>query len=193
MTSTSKTRLNKIFCIIGPSGTGKNTLAREIPLPEVVSYRTRDIRDGEVDGKDGHFITKEEFIKMRTMGMWIAETDYAGNFYGITQGELLELEDKPMTYVIDWDGVETLRESITKIEGYSPEQIVTIFLHTPREDLKMRMMIRGTDKETIKARLDRADRDYASSSKCDYVVENANGQLDKAALDIMKIIMKESF
>lgn len=194
MTLTSKTQsMNKIFCLIGPSGTGKDTLAQQIPLPQVVSYRTRQPRKGEIDGVHGHFITVEEFKEKQLQDLWIADTLYAGNYYGITQGELFELEESPMLYVIDWDGVKTLKKGISNIAGYSPEQVITIFIHTPREDLRSRMIIRGTDKETIKARLDRADRDYAASSKCDYVVENCNGEMDAAIASIMKIILKETF
>lgn len=193
MTSISKTRLNKVVCIIGPSATGKSALTHELGLPEVVSYRTRKIRDHETDGVNGHFVTEEEFLAIQDKGLMIAETFYAGNYYGITQGEILQLEDSPMTYVIDWDGVITLRETFDKLEGYDPEQIISIFIHTDREDLKTRMIKAGRGKEEIKARLDRADRDYAASSKCDYVVKNVNGMLEKTAYEVMKIIMKETF
>lgn len=192
-TSTSTIHLNKIFCLIGPSGSGKDTLASMIPLPQVVSYRTRSMREGEINGVHGHFISKKQFIEIQEQGLWIAETIYDGNYYGITQGELLALEESPMLYVIDWEGVDKFRKGISKIKGYSADQIVTIFLHTPRQDLELRMIKRGTDKEVIRARLDRADRDYASSSKCDYVVHNFNGEKTAAAYEIMKIILKESF
>lgn len=185
--------MNKVFCIIGPSGSGKSALEKMIPLPKVVSYRTRQPRKDETDGIHGHFITEEQFKEKDIQDLWIAKTEYAGAYYGITQGELLELEEKPMVYVIDWDGVETFKKGISKIKGYSPEQIITIFIHTPREDLRTRMLYRGTDKDTIKARLDRADRDYASSIRCDYVVENRNGEIETAAYEIMKIILKETF
>lgn len=188
------TKNNKIFCLIGPSGTGKSALADKIPLPEVVSYKTRAIRKGEVEGVNGHFISKEEFLKMDELDLWIAKTEYSHNFYGITQGELLELENTPMLYVIDWEGVKALRKEISKIRGYSEDQIVTIFIHTPRYDLEARMRYqREESEEVIRARLDRADRDYAASHKCDYVVENVNGELDKTAYEVMEIILKESF
>ncbi len=191
--STSKTRLNKIYCLVGPSGTGKSALIQRIPLPSVISYRTRNKRDGEVNGIDGHFISKEQFLEMDKDNLWIAKTDYAGNYYGITQGEILELEDKPMVYVIDWNGVITLKESFSKLQGYDPSQIASIFIHTPREDLESRMIIQGRRKDEIRARLDRADRDYSASGKCDYLIENRNDEIENAAYEIMKIILETSF
>lgn len=193
MASTLKTHSNKLICIVGPSATGKSALTKELGLPEVVSYRTRGLRTGEIDGINGHFVSVEHFLDLKDKDLLVADTFYAGNYYGITQGELLELEDSPMTYVIDWEGIVALREKFEELEGYDPSQIVSIFIHTPREDLKIRMLKEGRDKTEIKARLDRSDRDYASSKKCDYVVENVNGMLDKTAYEVMKIIMKETF
>lgn len=194
MISTSEMKsLNKIFCIIGPSGAGKTAACKLVPLPSVVSYRTRGIRAGEIDGVDGHFISKKQFLEMKEQDLWIAETEYAGNYYGATQGELLELEDSPMLYIIDWPGIESFKKALYKVQGYSPEQIVTIFIHTTREDLETRMKVQGRPKEEIKVRLDRADRDYASSSRCDYVVTNKQGEIKETAYEIMNIILKETY
>lgn len=193
MSLTSENSLNKVFCLVGPSGSGKTSLAKAIPLPEVISYKTRDIREGEQEGVHGYFISEQEFLEMDKQDLWIAKTFYCGNYYGVTQGELLPLEDSPMIYVIDWDGVLIFKEGIEKIQGYSKDQIVTIFIHAPREDLAVRLAQRNESKDTIKARLDRADRDYAISHRCDYVVTNANGEFHKALSEILKIIIKESF
>lgn len=191
--STSKIQSNKIFCLVGPSGTGKSVIAESIPLPQVVSYRTREPRAGEVDGLHGHFISKEKFLEMKKQDLWIAETLYSGNYYGITQGELLELEQAPMVYVVDWDGVVTLKYALSHLIGYDPEQVVSIFIHTPREDLETRMLKQGRDKTEIKARLDRADRDYAVNQNCDYVIQNLNGMFDTTLCEIMKVIIKEGY
>lgn len=193
MNTTSKTSNHKLFCLIGPSGTGKDALKFMLELPYAVFHLSREIREGEVEGENGYYIPLEEFQQMVKDKQFVAHTEYVGNMYGVEQGELFPLEHSPMTCIATYEIAEQLRESFDKMEGYSADQVKTIFIHTPREDLRMRMVRRGTDKDTIKARLDRADRDYASASRCDYVVENKNGEMDKAAFDIMKIISKETF
>lgn len=194
MTLTSTTLSNKIFCLVGPSGTGKNEIANHLYLPEIISYRTREKRPGDIEGVNGYFISKKEFLRMEQEDLWIAKTNYVDNYYGITQAELFQLEESPMTYVVDLPGIETLKNALDKLEGYSSDQVVSIFIHTPREDLESRMLRRGKQsKEEIKARIDRADRDYASSKQCDYIVENHNGSLERTVYEVMKIIMQESF
>lgn len=191
-TSTATTSPNKIYCLVGPSGTGKDAIAHKLGLPRVISYRTREPREGEIDGVHGHFITKEEFLEMDKQGMWIAKTFYAGHYYGITQGELLPLEDSSMVYVIDWAGVLTLKDTLNKLEGYSEDEVVSIFVHTPREDLEARMLHRkGMSRDEIKVRLDRADRDYAAMNRCDHVVVNPNELLNYTISNITEIILRD--
>ncbi|UYX56099.1 hypothetical protein M3Y14_34520 (plasmid) [Bacillus thuringiensis] len=187
------TRSNKIFCLIGPSGTGKTAIADSINLPKVISYRTRQPREGEVDGVDGHSISKDTFLKMDQENLWIAKTLYSDNYYGITQGELLPLEEKPMIYVIDWDGILKLKESLNRIQGYDSSQIVTIFIDTSRDDLEYRMIKQGRDKTEIKARLDRIDRDKNVSKHCDHIIQNQQGHLNATITEVLKIIIEESF
>ncbi|EOO44474.1 guanylate kinase [Bacillus cereus] len=187
------TRSNKIFCLIGPSGTGKTAIADSINLPKVISYRTRQPREGEVDGVDGHFINKDTFLRMDQENLWIAKTLYSDNYYGVTQGELLPLEEKPMIYVIDWDGILKLKESLDRIQGYDSSQIVTIFIDTSRDDLEYRMMKQGRDKTEIKARLDRIDRDKNVSKHCNHIIQNQQGDLSATITKVLKIIIEESF
>lgn len=191
--SNSKIPLNKIFCLIGPSGTGKTELANSINLPQVISYRTRSPRKGEIDGRDGHFISTDTFLEMNEQNLWIAKTLYRGHYYGITQGELLPLEQKPMLYVIDWDGVIKLRDSLNKIEGYDSSQVITIFIDTPIDDLEYRMIKQNRDSAEIKIRLDHIDREKLVSKHCDYVVQNHQDQLSQTIAEVLQIIINESF
>lgn len=185
------THSNKVFCLVGPSGVGKDTLKRELGLPYVISYRTRLPRIGEIEGVDGWFIKKEEFLYYQEQNLWIAETEYAGNYYGITQGEILALENSPMTYVIDFEGVLTLKETFRKLDGYSPDQVVSIFIDTPPQTLVKRMKKQGRRQEEIEERMIQFKEDFKTSSLCDHHI--INDDLDKALLDIHRIILKESF
>jgi guanylate kinase len=182
---------HKLFCLVGPSGVGKDTIKKEIFLPHVISYRTRPKRNGEIDGVDGYFISKEEFIERDQRNEWVAKTEYDGHFYGITKEQLKTLYDAPMIYVIDWDGVITLKESFKKSHEWNPDKIVSIFIYAPIESLKQRMVLQGRDPDTIQRRLNQAKKDYEAAKYCDYIVENKDGQLDKTVKDIYKIVIQE--
>lgn len=182
---------HKIFCLVGPSGTGKDTIKRELALPYVVSYRTREKRKGEKEGIDGYFITVGEFLTGLDKGRWIAHTKYADNYYGVDQGELLPLEDSAMTYVIDYPGVITLKEALDNMQGYSSEQVISIYIKGSKNDLEKRMIRQGRSAKEIQTRLIQYDYDIEVESQCDYVVMNENGKLDKTIKQIYEIILKE--
>ena len=182
---------NKVYCLVGPSGVGKDTIKNEIMLPHIVSYRTRAPRSGEVDGRDGHFISKQDFSKMDKENLWIAKTEYAGNFYGITQGEILPLEDTPLLYVVDWNGVETLRNAFEGMVGYSEEDVVSIFIRGDKNDIEKRMRRQGRADAEIAQRMLQYEFDKEVEVKCDYVVMNQHGALDAALKSVYEIIMYE--
>lgn len=182
---------NHILCLIGPSGVGKSTIANALPFPQVVSYRTRDLRPGEVDGVDGHFVTKEEFQKKYTE--MIAKTIYAGNYYGITQGELLELENSPMVYVVDDKGYYGLKENLKNISGYQEVKVIGVFIDSDEDELAARMRQQGRSEEEIDVRLNRLALDYASRDSMDYVVVNREGMLAHTLNQIYEILAKETW
>lgn len=182
---------NHILCLIGPSGVGKSTIANALPFPQVVSYRTRAARPGEVDGVDGHFVTKEEFQSKYTE--MIAKTIYAGNYYGITQGELFELENSPMVYVVDDKGFFGLKENLGKIPGYKNVKVIGIFIDSDEDELAARMRQQGRSDEEIDVRLNRLALDYASKESMDYVVVNREGMLADSLNQILEILIKETW
>ncbi len=74
--------MNHIYCIIGKSGTGKDTVLEEIlsnqslSINKLVPYTTRPMREGEIDGKNYHFVSKEKFIEMDNNGFVIEKRSY---------------------------------------------------------------------------------------------------------------------
>ena len=81
--------MSNIFIISAPSGCGKTSLVRELCqtysfLEQTVSYTTRTIRSGEVEGEDYHFISKDEFIENKKNNKFIESQKVYDNFYGTT-------------------------------------------------------------------------------------------------------------
>lgn len=80
----------KLFVISGSSGAGKTTLVTaalehlqvEYPIKRVVTYTTRAMRSGEVDGKDYYFVSVEEFEQKIEMGFFIEWSNWYDNYYG---------------------------------------------------------------------------------------------------------------
>ena len=182
---------NKIYCLVGPSGVGKDTIKRALKLPYIVSYRTRPTREGEVDGTDGYFITIEQFERMRNEGRWIVEVNYTDNYYGISQDELLPLEESPLIYVIDLPSVNSLKRKLDQLEGYSSDQLVTIYLKSDKKDIENRMIRQGRKALEIGRRMIQHDFDLESEHGCDYVVYNKNGKIAETLNEIYRIIIKE--
>ena len=85
--------MSKVFVITGPSGVGKGTLIREllqrIPALELsISATTREPREGEVDGRDYHFLTREEFDRRVEEENFLEFATYSGNRYGTLRTEV---------------------------------------------------------------------------------------------------------
>lgn len=175
-----------IFCLVGPSGSGKSTIAKELPLESIKCYTTREPRVGEFDGDEKYFISEEEFLTIYEQ--MIAHTKYGNHFYGITQGELFELENGPLSYVVDWKGAEGLKKTLPHLVGYEDVKIITIFIEVPKESIEMRMIAQGRSEEEIKTRLHRYGIDNKQRVNCDYIVQNNFGKLNETIEAINKIV-----
>ena len=117
-----------IVCLVGVSGSGKDTIKRELEFPFVVSNRTRPKREGEVDGVDGYFKTVDDYYRDANEGRIIAETIYDGHYYWITEENLAPFfNGEVLVYVVDWNGVKTLKAALHEYE----DRIITIAIDVP--------------------------------------------------------------
>jgi guanylate kinase len=85
--------VGKVFVITGPSGVGKGTLIERLleAIPELelsISATTRQPRPGEVDGRDYHFLSPEEFRSRLEGGEFLEHASYSGNHYGTLRSEV---------------------------------------------------------------------------------------------------------
>jgi guanylate kinase len=180
-----------LVVISGPSGVGKGTVRKalfDIPNHDLVysvSMTTRPPRDGEVDGVDYYFVSKEEFLKRIEEDKFLECAEFVGNYYGTPKDkveEQLEL-GKEVVLEIEVEGALKLRKKV--------KDAVFIFIVPPgRQALYDRLLKRGTEaKEIIEARVKKADNEFLLAHKYDYIV--VNDEVNNAADRIMAIIRAE--
>ncbi|MBA4293765.1 hypothetical protein C0431_12455 [bacterium] len=184
-----------IVCILGASGSGKSSIARELmkrKIPSLVSHRTRPIREKEEHGVDGYFVTRERFLEYAAQGTFCATTEYHGNLYGLSLGELSHFKamgKEAVSYVVDVNGLVELREGLKDSDEYD---VIAIGLCSPSTSLKERMLYRGDDPEKIEGRMaGHKEESKSVFSEADYVIGNADGKIQLAVRDILEIIKRE--
>lgn len=140
-----------ILCIVsGPSGSGKTTLCRALsqsdPLCDyAVSCTTRKPRTGEVDGKDYHFLSREDFEERTTRGEFLEWAEVHGNLYGTLKSAVLERISNGEDVLMDIDvqGAQLIRRIPDPAIANS---LIDVFILPPnREELEKRLSGRGTE------------------------------------------------
>ncbi|WP_347860641.1 guanylate kinase [Salimicrobium sp. PL1-032A] len=179
-----------LFVLSGPSGVGKGTVRKALfeqdtELRYSISMTTRNPREGEVDGTDYFFKSREEFEKLVSEGELIEYAEYANNYYGTPKAyveQTLE-EGKDVFLEIEVNGALQVRENF-------PEGVFVFLIPPSLEELKDRIVSRGTETEDkIKARLEAARGEIDMMDKYDYVVVNDN--IDHAVKKVQSIVVSE--
>ncbi len=163
-----------LIVLSGPSGVGKGTVRKELftdkdlDLQYSISMTTRQPRDGEVDGVDYFFRTKEEFEALIEQNKLLEWAEFVGNYYGT-----------PVDYVKET--IEAGKDVLLEIEVQGAMQVkksfpegVFIFLAPPSlSELRNRIVGRGTETEdVIHSRMLMAKEELEMMDEYDYVVEN---------------------
>ena len=182
-------RRGKFIIVSGPSGVGKGTicerLIKELNAWYSVSMTTRGIRDGEVDGVNYYYISKEEFKKRIDEGKLLEYNIYNDNYYGTPKDKVIEkLEEGIDVFLeIDVNGAKNIKNKF--------DDALLIYIAPPSiEDLKIRLINRGTeDIETIEKRIKIASDELKQIDFYDYVV--INDDLEEAILKTKNIILSE--
>ncbi|AMB95384.1 guanylate kinase [Aerococcus urinae] len=182
-----------LVVLSGPSGVGKGTVRKALFETDQeknqffysVSATTRQAREGEVDGKDYFFVSREEFEKMIEDEKLLEYAEYVGNFYGTP----LDYIDK-MTNAGKDVFLEIEVQGALQVKRRMPDGVF-IFLAPPNlRELESRIVNRGTDSpEVIAERMDKARTELQLMTQYDYVVENDD--VDLAVKRIQTIIKAE--
>ncbi|MDA3057076.1 guanylate kinase [Campylobacter sp. VBCF_05 NA6] len=182
--------LGKILLVSGPSGSGKSTLIKrliaEFGTDEIyfsISSTTRDMRDGEKDGVNYHFINKDEFRHGIENDEFLEWALVHGNYYGTSLKAVREALNlgKIVIFDIDVQGFEIVRQKISKNE------LTTVFVTTPSPtELEKRLLARAdTASGDIATRLQNAKDEIKYLAQYDYFV--INDELESAYLNFKSI------
>ena len=170
-----------LIVLSGPSGVGKGTVRKEIFDDPTTSYKysismtTRQMREGEVNGVDYFFKTKEEFEALIQEDQFIEYAEYLGNYYGTPVQYVKDTmaEGHDVFLEIEVEGAKQVRKKF-------PDALF-IFLAPPSLDhLKERLIGRGTETdEKIQSRVNEARKEVEMMNLYDYVVVNDKVHLAK--------------
>lgn len=180
--------MGKLFVISGSSGVGKGTVIKEFLRrnPEFklsVSCTTRNPREGEVDGVNYFFLTRDEFKKCIDNGEFLEWAEFSGNMYG-TKREYVERklsEGKNLVLEIDTQGALNVKSIIKDAQ--------LIFILPPSlEELEARLRGRHTEtEEAIQKRLETVKFEMKNSEKFDYKI--VNDSIDNAVIELERILL----
>jgi guanylate kinase len=161
-----------LIVVSGPSGVGKTTVVRRLcgrpGLERVITVTTREPRPHEIDGKDYHFRTPEEFEKGEREGRFLETATIFGNRYGTPKSSILDpvAAGKCVVADIDSQGARSVRDM---------EVDAVFFLIAPPslEELERRLKGRKTETpENVARRLEAARNELAQEDLYDVVVVN---------------------
>ena len=175
----------------GPSGVGKGTILKEVMKDESlkltysVSMTTRKPRDGEVDGINYFFVSKEGFEKAIDNNELLEYATYVDNYYGTPKNFVEKKREEGMNVVLEID-LQGAKQVMARAHD-----ALSIFIEPPSmEELERRIRGRQSEtEETIKKRIEVARNEMAGRELYDYVV--CNDELTKAIEDVKEIIRKE--
>ena len=172
----------RMVLISGPSGCGKSTIIQRLLSDKRVEFSvsatTREIREGETDGVDYHFLAKEEFRAKVEQGAFIEWAEVFGNLYGTLRAPMEAAIANGRVFVVEIDVQGALQLRAIGEEG------VYVFIAPPSfEELRRRLLGRGTESlEVLERRLQKAEDEYRERVKYDHVV--INDQLDHAVEEV---------
>lgn len=179
----------KIIALASPSGGGKSTMTKRLlkdfdNLQFSVSATTRMPRKDEVHGKHYYYISKDDFRKKIKQGEFLEwEEFYNGTMYGTLRETIENDIEKGYFTLLDVDVLGALN-----VKKSFDDDAITIFLAPPSQEvLKQRLISRGSESEdSLKMRLERADKEMTYKNKFDNVV--VNDDLEEAYNELKSII-----
>ena len=182
-----ESHVGRLFLLGGPSGVGKGTL-RLLALSNIegllysISCTTRKPREGERDGVDYHFITKEDFEDRVTRGLFLEHAAVHSNYYGTLREDVTRETEAGRDVILEIDV-----QGATQIRRLLPDSVLIFIAPPSLEILEQRLRLRHTESEEhITIRLENARKEMLQSENYDHIV--INDDLDRTAEELRNII-----
>jgi len=183
-----------LFIISAPSGSGKSTIVNQLRslvsgLEFSVSWTTRGPRGSEVDSREYHFTSREQFEEMIHRGEFLEHAEVFGNYYGTARSTLAEAFARERDLLLDIDV-----QGAAQVRAKMPEA-VSIFLMPPSPEvlalrLRNRSRAEGDDREeNIRRRLAQAKQEIENYRDYGYIL--VNDVLDRAVAEMAAIVAAE--
>lgn len=181
----------KLLIFSAPSGAGKTTIVKHLltknfKLEFSISATNRPMRPNEVDGKDYHFLSTEEFQSRISKDDFLEwEEVYKGCFYGTLKSEVDRITEKGNNVIFDVDVVGGLN-----IKKFYEDKALAIFIQPPSvEELENRLRGRSTDsEEVIKNRVDKFIYELSFAERFDTII--INDKLEDALIEAEETLTK---
>lgn len=185
-----KANFPKLIVISGPSGVGKDTIARSLINTDpkryyfVVTATTRPPRGSEIHGEDYFFFTNDEFAEMIENNELLEYAVVYNDYKGIPKQQIRDALDSGRDVImrVDVQGAATIRKIIPNA--------ISVFLTTETEEELVRRLVerKSETSEGLKLRIAAARQEMKRIKEFDYWVINAEGQQDRAVREILSII-----
>lgn len=175
--------------VSGFSGAGKGTVMKElVKKPDYklsISATTRLPREGEADGREYFFLTREKFESMIEAGQFIEHAEYVGNYYGTPKKYVEEQLEAGYNVILEIEIQGALH-----VKEVFPDALLLFIVPPSAEILKERLINRGTeDAATVNKRMNRAVEEAQYMEQYDYLV--VNDKLDDCVEAVHHIILSE--
>lgn len=176
--------------MIGGSGSGKSTLGKALEdrfIPQLISYTTRPMREGEIQDVDYYFMNPELMMSIVRDRDIAEKTVYDGNEYGLFCIEIEEkLKESDVYFVCNRDGAEQI------INIYS-ESVIPFWLNIDKDLMKERMLKRGDSLENIQGRIQHAEyMEELSPPYFEHIELNAGLRTDEQVDVILNTLIRKN-